>query len=260
MIKRISYTLQQCPVCGRPLEVAAEHRGRRVTCTHCRGRFRADGADNHLNAMDHRVRRVLRRADRLLAMAGRPLRPATGVSSVHQDPEAARPDCSACPVITRQSTRAGSGQRTDPAAQGRKAPLFSTIVLVEQRDQVFARLAIRLASSGLRVLRARNATQAIGCYLREPTALLVVDADRPGESVWLLAAKLHLTHPGAGVWAYMHRSSAYDAAAAEFLGVEELIEYGHDPSRLTRELFARLGASLRYRPPRRESESHRSPA
>jgi len=32
---------QQCPVCGRNLRIPAKYFGRHVTCTHCKGEFRA---------------------------------------------------------------------------------------------------------------------------------------------------------------------------------------------------------------------------
>ena len=36
---RYPYQIHECPVCGRPLEVRDEHRGRRITCPHCHGQF-----------------------------------------------------------------------------------------------------------------------------------------------------------------------------------------------------------------------------
>ena len=35
------YFVQECPVCGRPLRVRVVYLGRRVTCQHCHGRFKA---------------------------------------------------------------------------------------------------------------------------------------------------------------------------------------------------------------------------
>jgi hypothetical protein len=32
---------QQCPVCGRNLRIPAKYFGRQMTCTHCKGEFRA---------------------------------------------------------------------------------------------------------------------------------------------------------------------------------------------------------------------------
>ena len=32
---------QQCPVCGRNLRIPAKYFGRQMSCTHCKGEFRA---------------------------------------------------------------------------------------------------------------------------------------------------------------------------------------------------------------------------
>jgi len=118
-----------------------------------------------------------------------------------------------------------------------------TILLVEPRDEVFARLASDLAAAGIRAARATGATEAIRRYVHRPTDLLLVHADQPGESAWLLAAKLHLTHPRARIWVYASRMSSFAVAAANCLMVEELIEYRHDASRLVAEILDRLEVS-----------------
>lgn len=117
------------------------------------------------------------------------------------------------------------------------------VLLVESRDDVFDRLARDLAAARVQVVRARSSTEAIGRYLRNPECLLVVNADKPGGSAWLLAAKLHLTHPAARIWAYQHRPLSFDLLAAKFLDVEELIEYRGDLSRLTCQIMRRLNAA-----------------
>jgi len=37
-----TYFLQECPTCGRRVEVRVEYLGRRVCCDHCNGRFVAE--------------------------------------------------------------------------------------------------------------------------------------------------------------------------------------------------------------------------
>ena len=32
---------QECPICGRNLRIPAKYFGRQMTCTHCKGEFRA---------------------------------------------------------------------------------------------------------------------------------------------------------------------------------------------------------------------------
>ena len=57
------YYVQECPTCGRSLQIRVEYLGRRMVCEHCRGRFTArDPASAPLGTPDD----LLRRADALL--------------------------------------------------------------------------------------------------------------------------------------------------------------------------------------------------
>ena len=40
-ISAMTIFYQQCPVCGRNLRIPAKYFGRQMTCTHCKGEFRA---------------------------------------------------------------------------------------------------------------------------------------------------------------------------------------------------------------------------
>jgi hypothetical protein len=61
-----TYFVQECPTCGRRLQIRVEHLGRRVVCQHCQGRLiatdpstvRCDGAESS--------DALLRRANELL--------------------------------------------------------------------------------------------------------------------------------------------------------------------------------------------------
>lgn len=54
------YYVQECPTCGRRLEVRVEHLGRKLVCQHCSGEFIArEGPPQEPNDL-------LARADRLL--------------------------------------------------------------------------------------------------------------------------------------------------------------------------------------------------
>ena len=114
------------------------------------------------------------------------------------------------------------------------------MLLVEYRDEVFARLAADLAAAGLRVERASSAAEASRRYASRPADLLVAEVDLPDHSGWLLASKLRLAHPGVQIWVYTPWSSAVEVALANFVGAEELIDYGGDLWRLTAELLGRL--------------------
>ncbi len=65
------YFVQECPTCGRSLEVRVEYLGRHVVCQHCMGRFRAFGPDSPAaDSADSGVG-LMRRADELLEQVER---------------------------------------------------------------------------------------------------------------------------------------------------------------------------------------------
>lgn len=59
------YFVQQCPTCGRQLEVRVMYLGKSVVCRHCRGTFLASDPDNLPLAHDS-GEAVLLRANELL--------------------------------------------------------------------------------------------------------------------------------------------------------------------------------------------------
>ena len=120
-----------------------------------------------------------------------------------------------------------------------------TVLVAEHRDEVFARLAADLRAAGVRVERAVSGAEASRRYAHRPADLLLANVDLPDQSSWLLTAKLRLSCPAARVWVYAPRSSAVDAALAQFVEVDELIDYGGDLWRLTVELLGRLGPAVR---------------
>jgi DNA-directed RNA polymerase subunit RPC12/RpoP len=70
-----TYFIQECPTCGRRLQIRVEHLGRRVVCQHCQGRLiAADPANARCDVASGNA--LLRRADELLeAMAHRKPQP-----------------------------------------------------------------------------------------------------------------------------------------------------------------------------------------
>ena len=60
------YFVQECPTCGRRLQIRVEYLGRRVVCQHCQGRFLAvDPASLRGDYVDHGSA-LFRRADEFL--------------------------------------------------------------------------------------------------------------------------------------------------------------------------------------------------
>ncbi len=122
---------------------------------------------------------------------------------------------------------------------GHAAP-YRSVLLIEPRDEVFARVAGDLQSRGLRVFRAKSAAQASRRYARHPVDLLLVPPALPDESGWLFLSKLRLTAPGAKVWVYTAQASPAEVDLANFVRADELIEYGGDLWRLAQEVLDRL--------------------
>ncbi len=59
---------QDCPICGRRVEVSADHRKLTITCPHCHGAFLAHEPPTRDGKPHDRPESLMLRADRLLAM------------------------------------------------------------------------------------------------------------------------------------------------------------------------------------------------
>jgi hypothetical protein len=70
-MSRSTYFVQECPTCGRNLQIRVEYLGRHVVCQHCRAQFEAcDPASNSYPPSQSGLA-LLRRADELLEMSQR---------------------------------------------------------------------------------------------------------------------------------------------------------------------------------------------
>jgi RNase P subunit RPR2 len=66
-----TYFVQECPTCGRRLQIRVEHLGRKVVCRHCQAQLTAvDPANVRFDGADS-GNLLLRRADELLATVAR---------------------------------------------------------------------------------------------------------------------------------------------------------------------------------------------
>jgi hypothetical protein len=61
------FFVQECPRCGRRVEVRVEYLGRLVVCDHCQGRFEATDPTGVDGRADIRSSALLERAEQLLA-------------------------------------------------------------------------------------------------------------------------------------------------------------------------------------------------
>jgi len=116
-----------------------------------------------------------------------------------------------------------------------------TVLLVEHRDEVFARIASDLAAAGILVQRVSRGMEASRIFARSAVDLVMISALLPDVSGWLLGQKLRMLDPEACIWIYTPRASAADVSMANFVMADELIEYRGDLWRLAGEIADRLG-------------------
>jgi DNA-directed RNA polymerase subunit RPC12/RpoP len=65
-MSRPIYYVQECPTCGRRLQIRVEYLGRQVVCQHCQGQLTAADPDNPPCDCGSSSSSLLRRADELL--------------------------------------------------------------------------------------------------------------------------------------------------------------------------------------------------
>lgn len=114
------------------------------------------------------------------------------------------------------------------------------ILLVEYRDEVFARLATDLTEVGLRVERAVCMASALRAHVRLPADLVLVNVDLPDGSGWLLSAKLRRVSVTPHMWLYAPRPLPDAVAMAEYVGADGLIAYDGDLFRLSAAVVSRV--------------------
>ena len=66
-MKSTTYFDQECPTCGRCLQVRVAYLGRRVACQHCGGKFDACHPESSTCAAPESSSEILRRAGELLS-------------------------------------------------------------------------------------------------------------------------------------------------------------------------------------------------
>lgn len=65
-----THFVQECPICGRHLQIRLEFLGRFVQCPHCHGQFTATDPSNEPLDVSGSGEYLLQRADQLLESAG----------------------------------------------------------------------------------------------------------------------------------------------------------------------------------------------
>ena len=70
-MSRSTYFFQECPTCGRALQVRVEHLGKLVVCNHCSGRFEACDPESAVYPPSDSSLSILERADQLINSVSR---------------------------------------------------------------------------------------------------------------------------------------------------------------------------------------------
>ena len=140
------------------------------------------------------------------------------------------------PVFTSREAPQGSHKADSASANGGAGH----VLLIEHRDEVFARLATDLQSFGCVVDRATTVTEAVNYCCHQKRALIFCHRDFSEESGWLIASKLHFLAPLAKIWLYASALGVFDEIGAKYSGIEDLLYYKGDISGLSMQLSALL--------------------
>lgn len=103
-----------------------------------------------------------------------------------------------------------------------------TALLVEHRDEVFARIATDIAQCGMRVIRATSAIEALKLFGTCQPTMVVANVDLPDQNGWMLAGKVRFIDSDVRIWVYQPASEPGDDGMAQWLEVDELLDYGGD--------------------------------
>ena len=139
--------------------------------------------------------------------------------------------------------------RNDPAIERTRPSLRScmgadsvppSVVIIEHRDEVFARLASDVEAFGLKAVRARSAVETLRLLGDRDVALVVINRDLPGQNGWVLADRFRVVAPHVDVWLYMSQASMYAGNLAHLVKVSETVTYGGDLFTLSDAISNRL--------------------
>ena len=186
-----------CPICGRPAKVRHQYIDQELACSHCRGTFIVNEKMNGSRTARSTV--------------------TARQSAKEKTPDRSKPERSAGHPMTNPKPRRVSESKSRPIA-----------FVVEPRDEVYSRLAGDLIEAGYRVIRALSATDALKACGKNQPKLVVAQLALPNQKAWQLAPKLAILDSDTRVMLYGNQVDIHDYAMADFLGVEQLIEYRGD--------------------------------
>lgn len=118
------------------------------------------------------------------------------------------------------------------------------VMVVDHRDEVFARLEADLRKLPLSVRWARGVEHASAARCTEAFDLILLNGELPEESGWLWSAKWRLSGSPLRTWLYTSRPVDFGDEAASLAGVEEVLYYAGDLLRLSEAIMDRLRTSV----------------
>ncbi|NOY29835.1 MAG: response regulator [Planctomycetes bacterium] len=206
-----SHVVVDCPICGRPLEISSPLVSQEIACGHCCGEFTVyETAEGSLATSNWEETDPLERAEQLLLDTSRTDLPDSEHCDHQRFPRRSAGDDKTCPKATLSPL--------PQEAEGEQKPQ-PTVLLVEYRDEVFTRIATDLTKLGIRVIRAKAAIEAMRLFGKYKPQLVVANTDLPGQSGWLLTAKIRLLKSDASVWLYHGWPRNYGHAITRFLAL-----------------------------------------
>ena len=192
-----------CPTCGRAAKVRTQWLDTELACGHCSATFVVS------ELMDGSKLARSTNADKPQPKSEQPILKLDG----HR----------------RSKTRLGTQTKTKAHTNAQRPVAF----LIEPRDEVYARLAGDLVEAGFRVVRAITVTDALKACGKYRPRLVLANISLSEQKAWQMAPKLAMLDGDTRVWLYDHAIEVHDYAMADFLGIEQLIEYGGDIFRLS---------------------------
>lgn len=81
-MSKVTYFVQECPTCGRRLEIRLDYLGKKVVCQHCQGKFLASDSRQASHLSESGI--LMQRAEELLAMADEHLSASRRIESAAQ--------------------------------------------------------------------------------------------------------------------------------------------------------------------------------
>ncbi|MDV6031473.1 MAG: hypothetical protein F9B45_15525 [Phycisphaera sp. RhM] len=200
-----------CPTCGRAAKVRTQWLDTEVACGHCSATFVVS------ELMDGSKLARSTNADKPQPKTDQPIFKLDG----HR----------------RSKTR----PETQAKAKARNQSHRPVAFLIEPRDEVYARLAGDLVDAGFRAVRAITVTDALKACGKYRPGLVLANISLSERKAWQMAPKLAMLDSDTRVWLYDHAIEVHDYAMADFLGIEQLIEYGGDVFRLSSRVRQSLG-------------------